>query len=84
MKLSDLSGNSLSTQHLKDKLLEKLLKAATMVDVNPDPHTGETGCSPDEEECVHRVGTIIYCLEQEFLFYDVPVLHVVCNHVLFP
>lgn len=41
----------------------------------------ETGYPPDEEESVYRERSIVYCLEEEFLFHSIPILHVVCNHM---
>jgi hypothetical protein len=40
-----------------------------------------SGYPPDEEESVYRESSIVYCLEQEFLFHNIPILHVVCNHM---
>lgn len=49
------------------------------IDIDRDADV--TGCLPDEEESVDREGTVVYCLEQEFLFHNVPILRVVCNHM---
>ena len=62
--------------------LAKVMKAHNSLNpIDIDIDTDETGCPPDEEESVDRVGTIVYCLEQEFLFHDVPILHVICNYI---
>jgi hypothetical protein len=41
----------------------------------------ETGYPPDEEESVYRESSIVYCLEQEFLFHNISIFHVICNHM---
>ena len=53
------------------------------IDIDTDMYIDayETGYPPDEEESVDRESSIVYCLEQEFLFHNIPILHVVCNHM---
>lgn len=59
------------------------------IDIDTDTYTyiyicaDETGYLPDEEESIYRVGSIVYCLEQEFLFHNIPILHVICNHMFY-
>jgi len=51
------------------------------IDIDMYIDADATGYPPDEEESVYRESSIVYCLEQEFLCHNIPILHVVCNHM---